>query len=129
MGEPLIFINTYQLKPGHLEDYRSAAPEWFAWNEAGHPRLLHHEVYIDEDSREVTNVQVHPDAASMEQQMQLIGDVHAKWQEHIDWSTMGILVCGSPTQALLEGMRQIAGSGVPVTIKTRLDGFSRLPSV
>lgn len=128
MNKPLIFINTYQLKPGSLEDYQKAAPEWFTWNEAGHPRLLHHHVYIDEDGTEVTNVQIHPDAASMEEQMQLIGDVHAKWQEYIDWSTMRILVCGSPTETLLEGMRQIAGSGVPVTIKTPLDGFSRLPS-
>lgn len=76
----------------------------------------------------MTNIQVHPDVASMEEQMQLLADVHAKWQEYVDWSTMRILVCGSLTEPLLAGMRQIAGSGVSMTIKTPLDGFTRLPS-
>ena len=126
MAEPLIFINTYRVRPGKLEDYRKAAPDWFAWNEAGHPRLLHHEVYVDDDG-EVTNVQIHPDVASMEEQMQLIGDVHAKWQEYIDWATMRVVVCGAPSDAVREGLGRIAGAGVPVTIKARVDGFSRLP--
>jgi hypothetical protein len=129
MAEPLIFINTYKLKEGKLEGYKEAAREWFAWNQAGHPRLLHHEAYAGEDGTEVTNIQVHPDSDSMELQMQLVADVHGKWQEFIDWSTMTILLCGTPSDVLLKGLQQVAGSGVPVTIKSPVDGFSRLPAV
>lgn len=127
MAGPLIFINTYKLKEGKLDAYTEAARDWFAWNEADHPRLLHHEVYANEDGTEVTNVQVHPDSDSMELQMKLVADVHGKWQEFIDWSTMSIELCGTPSDALLKGLRQVAGSGVPVTIKSPVDGFSRLP--
>ena len=129
MAEPLIFINTYKLKEGKLEDYKSAAREWFAWNEAEHPRMLHHEVYATEDAAEVTNIQVHPDADSMELQMQLVADVHGKWQEYIDWSTMSLLICGTPGESLVKRLQEIAGSGVPVSIRSPVNGFSRLAAV
>ncbi|MFN2557639.1 MAG: hypothetical protein ABR592_12390 [Nitriliruptorales bacterium] len=127
MPEPLIFINNYKLQAGKLDQYKKAAATWFAWNEADHPRLFHHAVYLSEDGPEMTNIQVHPDAASMELQMRLVADVHATWQNYIDWSTMRLVICGRPSDALLEGLRQVAGSGVRVTIKTPVDGFSRLP--
>lgn len=76
----------------------------------------------------MTNVQVHPDAASMELQMQLVADRHATWQEVLDWSTMRLLICGTPSDALLKGLRDVAGSGVPVSIKTPCGGFNRFPA-
>lgn len=128
MAEPLIYIGTYKLKDGKLPGYKEAGPEWFEWNQANHPRLLHHEVYISDDGTEVTNVQVHPDAESMEFQMELIAGKHSQWQEYIDWSTMTIQVCGRLSESLRDGLQQLAGSGVPVDIKTPLDigGFTRL---
>jgi heme-degrading monooxygenase HmoA len=127
-AEPFIFVNTYAIQEGKREEYEEAARNWFEWNEAEHPRLLHHEIYLTEDGAEVTNVQVHPDAASMELQMQLVADRHATWQEVLDWSTMRLLICGTPSDALLKGLRDVAGSGVPVSIKTPCGGFNRFPA-
>ncbi len=129
MAEPLIFINTYPIKEGKLEDYKEATPEWFEFIETNHPRLLHFASYVNEDGTEVTTVQVHPDADSMDLQMRLIADRVEKWQEFIEWNKMSILVCGAPSDAVLERMRQISGSGVPVSIKTPLGEFSRLPAL
>lgn len=128
MSEPVIFINTYKLKEGKEEAYREAAVEWFQWNEENHPRVLHHQIYLSEDGTEVTNLQVHPDTESLELQMKIVADVHGKWQEYIDWSTMSILLCGTPSEALRQGLQEIAGSGVPVTVKNPDGGFSRLPA-
>lgn len=128
MSEALIFINTYTIKEGKVDAYQDAAEDWFAWNEAEHPRLLNHEVYISEDGTQVTNIQIHPDSDSMELQMQLVANRHSQWQEYIDWSTMSIALYGTPSDVLVKELRQIAGSGVPVTIKQLGGGFSRLAS-
>lgn len=127
MAEPLIFINTYRIKPGQLEAYREATPEWLEFLETNHPRLLHFGAYVDGDGTGATVVQVHPDAASMETQMQLIADRVFEWQEYIEWEGMDIVTCGTPGDDLLERMRQIAGSGVTVTIKTPVGSFNRFP--
>ncbi|HSK90660.1 MAG TPA: hypothetical protein VK875_05045 [Euzebyales bacterium] len=129
MAEPLIFVNTYQVKEGQLEAYRQATRGWFAWNESEHPRLVHHQVYAGEDGSEVTNIQLHPDSDSMALQMQLVADVHGRWQEFIDWSTMRIQLYGAPSDDLLTQLQQIAGSGVPVTIRSPVGGFTRVPAV
>jgi hypothetical protein len=129
MGEPVIFINTYRLKEGKLDAYAEAARAWFAWNEADHPRLLHHQVYAGDDGVEVVNVQVHPDSESLELQMQLVADVHGAWHEYIDWATMSILLCGAPSDHLRKELERLAGSGVPVNVKAAIDGFSRLPAL
>lgn len=128
-AEPLIFVNNYALHHGKLDAYKAALPEWFSFIEANHPRMLHFAAYPNRDGTDVTIIQVHPDAKSMELQLKLIGDVHATWQEYIDWSTMRLLVCGRPSDALMKGLREVAGSGVPVSIKTPAGGFNRLPAL
>lgn len=129
MAEPLIFINTYPIKEGKLDEYKAAVPEWLEFLQANQPRLLHFASYINEAGTEVTIVQVHPDSESMDLQLKVIeGDVR-KWQEFIEWDKMSVLVCGTPSDATLEAMRQLAGSGVPLSIKRPVGGFNRLPAI
>lgn len=126
VAEPLIFVNTYAIKGGQLDAYKAEVPSWLEFLETNHPRMLHFGAYINEAGTEVTIVQVHPDAESMDLQLKVIeGDVQ-KWAQYIEWNDMSILVCGSPSEATQEAMRQTAGSGVPVSVKTPLGGFSRL---
>lgn len=42
--------------------------------------------------------------------------------------TKNIQVYGTPSEAALTMMRQLAGSGVPVGIKTEYKGFSHIPA-
>lgn len=47
-------------------------------------------------------------------------------RDYLDFSKMNIQIYGTPTEDVVEQMRQLAGSGVPVTIKTPVTGFDRI---
>ena len=66
MQGPLIFIATNRLKPGLLESERARVPGLVEFIEANEPRVIAFNEYVNEAGNEVTVVQVHPDAASME---------------------------------------------------------------
>ena len=127
MAEPLIFINTYRIKDGQFEGFRDATPEWLEFVEANNPRILHFGAYIDEDRAEATTVQVHPDAASLELQTKVVAGRLFEWQKYTDWGSMTVVICGTLTDRLLEQMRQVADSGLAVTVKTPVGSFTRLP--
>ncbi len=125
MTEPFIFIAISTIKEGKLEDFKRFYRELAEFVEANEPRMIHFGAYISEDGTEVTNIQVHPDADSMEFHMQVAGEKISQGYEFFD-ATESIEVCGTPSDAVLEMMRQIAGSGAPVSIKSDYSGFNRL---
>ena len=130
MAEPLIFINSYPLREGALRDYLAAVPDWLRFLEENHPRMLHFAAYLSDDNRDVTVVQVHPDAESMDHQLKVIAGGHVeKWAEFIDWEKMSLMVCGSPGETTVEHIKQVAGSGVPVSFKRPTGGFNRFPKI
>lgn len=126
VSAPLIFINSWALEEGGADDLKARLPEMFAVFEAEHPRILHHKFYFGDDGGRVTNVQVHPDAGSMQLQMQLSSDRIKEWQQLFDMSTMRIQLVGSPSNAVVEGIRRLTGPKVPLRIETPSAGFSRL---
>jgi hypothetical protein len=121
-----IFIATNRLKPGRLDRERARVPGLVEFIEANEPRLIAFNEYADETGDEVTVVQVHPDAASMEAHMQIVAErARAAYAETLD-ATVRIQVFGRPTDAILETLRQQAGSGVEITINgEHLGGFTR----
>lgn len=126
MAEPFIFINTYAVRQGKLEEYLKRHQEVVDLADEHEPRLLHFGCYVSEDGGEATTVQVHADADNMLLHMQLVGEhIHAA-SELLDFSAMSIQIYGSPSDAVLEEMRKLAGTGVPVSIKQRRVGFTRL---
>lgn len=127
MSEPLIFVNTYKIKEGHLDDYLTGLKVVADVVAEKHPRMHHIGFYTSDDGTETTTVQVHPDSESFLLHMQLVADHIEGAREHIDWSTMTMELYGSPSAAVLEQMREISGSGVPVTIKEASVSFNRLP--
>ena len=72
MSGPFIFIATNRLKPGASEAERRRVPGLVDFIEGGEPRLLAFNEYLNADRTEVTVVQVHPDAASMELRMDMV---------------------------------------------------------
>jgi hypothetical protein len=121
-----IFIATNRLKPGRLDRERARVPGLVEFIEANEPRLIAFNEYADETGDEVTVVQVHPDAASMEAHMQIVAErARAAYAETLD-ATVRIQVFGRPADAILETLRQQAGSGVEITINgEHLGGFTR----
>ena len=100
--------------------------------EANEPRLIAFHEYVNEAGDEVTVVQIHPDAASMEAHMEIVRErALAAYGETLD-ATVRVQVFGRPTDTILEVLRQQAGSGVEISVNgEHLGGFTRtgnLPS-
>ncbi|HUY47345.1 MAG TPA: hypothetical protein VMV92_16705 [Streptosporangiaceae bacterium] len=74
MPGPFIFIATNRLRDGRFGAEQQRVPGLSRFIEANEPRLIAFNEYVNEDHSEVTVVQVHPDAASLEFHMGIIGD-------------------------------------------------------
>jgi hypothetical protein len=130
MIEPFIFVQTAPIKEGMLDSYRKDFKETTELVEAEEPRMLHFASYINEEGTEQTVIQVHPDAESMRFHMQVAADhIRDRGRRNLDFSQMRIEVYGTPTEPVMALMRELAGSGVPVTVKTLASGFNRLPAL
>lgn len=128
MAEPFIFIQTAPIKDGMLDSYRTDIAETVDLVAAEEPRIHHFASYINEEGTEQTVVQIHPDPESMRFHMQVAAEqIRERGPRNLDFSRMRIEVYGEPTEPVLELMRELAGSGVPITIKTLAAGFNRLP--
>ena len=127
MSGPFIFIATNRLKPGAYESELRRVPGLVDFIEAGEPRLLAFNEYINAERTEVTVVQVHPDAASMEFHMGVVGERAAKaYAETLDATTQ-VQVFGAPSDAVVEMLRAQAGAGVPLSVHAEhLGGFTRI---
>jgi hypothetical protein len=123
---PFIFIATNRLKPGRLDAERERVAGLVEFIEANEPRLIAFNEYVNEAGDEVTVVQVHPDAQSMEAHMLIVRDrAMEAYAQTLD-ATVRIQVFGEPTQAILDTLRQQAGSGVEISVNgEHLGGFTR----
>ena len=126
MPGPLIFIATNRLKPGRLDSERARVPGLVEFLEANEPRLIAFNEYVNEAGDEVSVVQVHPDAASMEAHIAIVAErARAAYAETLD-ATVRIQVFGQPSEEMLAAVKQQAGEGVEIAFHTEhLGGFTR----
>ena len=126
MQGPLIFIATNRLKPGRLDSERARVPGLVEFVEANEPRLIAFNEYVNEAGDEVSVVQVHSDAASMEAHIAIVAErARAAYAETLD-ATVRIQVFGQPSEEMLAALKQQAGDGVEIALHTEhLGGFTR----
>ncbi len=127
MAEPFIFIGTHTVKEGKLEDFKQHFQEFCAFIEENEPRLVHFALYISEDGKEVSVVQVHPDEDSMALHMRVGAEHFARVYEFLD-ATKSIQIYGKASGALVERMKLASSPEVTVIVKSELTGFDRLPA-
>jgi hypothetical protein len=125
MAEPFIFINTYTIKPGKEEAYKTVHQKVADLVEAKEPKMLDFALHTSEDGSQATTVQVHADAENFGYHMSLVEDHVRAAHEYLNDANMAIRIFGSPTAAILDQMRQLAGSGVSVTVSPPTLGFNR----
>ena len=126
MPGPFIFIATNRLKDGMFGAEEQRVPELVRFVEENEPQLIAFHEYVNEDRSQVSVVQIHPGAASMEFHMQAVAD-HARqaYAQTLE-ATTSIQVFGTPTENILRMLRQQAGSGIPLSINPlHLGGFTR----
>jgi hypothetical protein len=124
---PFIFIATNRLKPGGLAAESERVPGLVDFIEANEPRLLAFNEYANDEGTEVGVVQVHPDIDSFSHHMEVVRErASLAYAETLD-ATTSIQVYGTPSAAILEMLRNSAGSGVGFSVKQHhLGGFTRL---
>ena len=125
MPQPIVFIDSSEIREGKLEELKIALHDLVEFVESNEPRPLAYSVYLDESGTRMTVVQVHPDSASMEFHMKVAGPVFPKFVELVKLSSMDIY--GTPTESLLEQMRQkvrMLGNATVIVHKLHA-GFAR----
>jgi hypothetical protein len=125
MAEPFIFINTYTIKPGKEEAYKTAHQKVADLVQAKEPKMLYFALHTSEDGSQAATVQVHADAENFGYHMSLVEDHVRAAHDYLNDANMAIRIFGSPTAAILDQMRQLAGSGVSVTVSPPTLGFNR----
>jgi hypothetical protein len=125
MSEPIIFISNQKIKAGKFEDYKRHYQQTVELIKANKPGTLAHLAFSDKDGTNASIIHVFPDAESLEFHLQGAGDLAQKAFEFMD--IVSIELYGRPSDAVLAGMQQIAGSGVELNLKPQnLGGYLRL---
>ena len=127
MSEPIVFISHNQMKEGKLDAFIEFNQDGFLLIREQKPATVALLAYAGEDGGEVSFVHVFPDAEAMDIHFQGADERSKRAYEFMQPISMEIY--GSPNDGVLEMMKQIAESGVTVSIDTdHLGGFLRLKS-
>jgi hypothetical protein len=121
---PIVFFGTHRIHEGKLDIAKEASADLARFVRENHPRVLHFEIYIDDETLEMTVIQIHPDEESLMLHMQLAGDRLARAYEFLD--TIGVRMFGNPSEPFKEGAM---GGGADVIFHRPYAGFSRLAGV
>ena len=127
MAGPFIFISQSRIKEGRFDDFTRALRDMAQFVEVNEPRVIAFEAYLNDDSTEVTGVQIHPDADSMAYHMQIAFEKIMEFDQYLD--TQSVEVYGVPNDAVLGMMRQVGDqfeSEMSVRVRTKpVGGFAR----
>lgn len=105
VSEPLIVVDTSEIREGRLEELRAAVADMAAFVREHEPDPISYQVFFSADRR-MTVVQVHPDAASMERHMEVAGPVFARFADLVELRTIDVY--GAPSERIVEQLRRKA---------------------
>jgi hypothetical protein len=128
MSQPLVYIDTSDVRDGALEDLKGAIRELAEFVEANEPQLMAYSVYFSDDGRQMTVMHVHADSASLEYHMDVAGPGFRKLADLLTLSS--IRIYGEPSEKVLEQLHEKArllGSG-NVIVQRPQAGFTRFPT-
>jgi hypothetical protein len=128
MREPLIVLDTSEIREGKRRELERGIAELSAFVETNEMDPISYQVFFGDDGRIMTVLQVHPDSASMERHMELAGPVFARFADLVALRTIDIY--GSPSEKVVEQLRQKAEllGTATVTVHDRQAGFTRFGS-
>lgn len=113
MSEPLVWISRYQANPAMLDEYKEFAQRLVDRVAEEEPDMVYFNYFLDEETNEVTVVQLHRTAENMAVHMGVIGPLMAEARDknYFDMATLKAQVLGAPTEELRSQMEQMAGAG------------------
>ena len=125
MLDPLVVIDTSDIREGKLEELKSGLAELAEFVEKNEAAPLAYHVYFDEHGTRMTVLQIHPDSASMELHMDVAAPLFRKFTGLVDLRRVEFY--GSPSEAVLDATRrkaELLGNAV-VVVNEFHAGFSR----
>jgi hypothetical protein len=125
MSDAIVYVDTSDVREGALEELKAGMEELVDFVAANVPRVLAYNVYFSADGTTMTVVHVHPDAASLEQHLEVAGPVFRRFVELVTLSS--IHVYGEPSENVLRQAHEKArllGRG-EVTVEALHAGFTR----
>ena len=125
MSQPLVYIDTSEVREGALDELKSAIGELAEFIEANEPQLISYNVYVSDDGGQMTVMHVHADAASLDYHMDVAGPRFGRFKDLVTLSS--IHVYGEPSDKALRQLQdkaRLLGSG-DVIVQRLHAGFSR----
>lgn len=125
MGEPVIVVDSSQIRAGKLDELKAAIGDLVRFVESHEPRVLSYSVYLDDDETRMTVVQVHPDSRSAELHMEVAGPAFGRFTELVELQTMDVY--GDASESLRDRLHRKAQmlGGARVAVHDGLAGFAR----
>jgi hypothetical protein len=125
MSAPFVYVGTWAIKEDKIEEARKYLADHCSMVETNEPRLIAFHMFLAEDGRSGSVVQVHPDAESMEFHMKVIAEHLGDAFEYLD-HVISEQYFGTPTAALAETLSVWESSAVVTTWKpAHVGGFTR----
>ena len=129
MSQPFVYVGTWTIKPGKLEEARKWLGEHADFIETNEPRMIAFHAYFDDEGGKASVVQVHPDSASMEFHMEVISEHLSGAFDYID-AILSEQYYGPMSESLSETLSKWETPGVTVTkMPVYESGFTRSNAV
>ena len=106
MSNAIVYVDTSAVREGALEELKPAISELVDFVEANVPRVIAYNVYFNDDGTRMTVVHVHPDPASLEYHMEVVGPLFARFVDLVTLSSIHIY--GEPSEKVLKLVREKA---------------------
>ena len=125
MSDPLVVIDTSDIREGKLEELKSGLAELADFVEKNEAAPLAYHIYFDEDGTRMTVLQIHPDSASMELHMDVAAPLFRRFTELVNLTRVDFY--GSPSAAVLDATRRKAKllGNAEVVVNELHAGFTR----
>ena len=65
MAQPIIYLDTSEVRPGRLEKLKAAMNDLAQFVQANEPQLLAYNVYFNDDGTRMSVLHINPDSASL----------------------------------------------------------------
>jgi hypothetical protein len=125
MSQPLVYVDTSDVREGALEELKVAIGELAEFIRANEPRLIAYNAFFSDDGSEMTVIHVHADSESLDFHMDVAGPEFAKFADLLTLTS--IRIYGEPSrkaQAQLHEKARLLGLK-EVTVQHHHTGFTR----
>jgi hypothetical protein len=125
MSQPLVYVDTSDVREGALDELRGAIAELAEFVEENEPQLISYNVYFSENGSQMTVVHAHADPESLDYHMEVAGPRFGKFADLV--TLRSIQIYGEPSEKALGQLQdkvRLLGSG-DVIVHAPHAGFSR----